>query len=245
MIKERIHIASIDSTNSTALEQARAGLEHGIVVVADEQRKGRGRLGRKWISPKGNLYCSILLPPLREDEPAPVLSLVAANAVYETIAPFVDRSTTLSIKWPNDILINGMKVAGILLEATNCHGMTFIVVGVGINIVAETISHLPHDIAVCSTALELILNRAVGRDEILKTFLERFEYWHARFREHGSSPVCRTWNQRCNCIGQRLEAPSRGMKGTCRGVNDQGNLILDTEKGQILLDSEEVLAPTE
>lgn len=176
MIEERIHLTRVDSTNSVAFEQARADLDHGIVVIADEQTEGRGRLGREWVSPKGNLYCSILLPPFREDNVTPVLSLVAANAVYQAIVPFIDPPTALSIKWPNDILIDGKKVAGILLEATNLHGLSFVVVGVGINLVAETIDRLAPEIAERSTALELVGNSdTVRRDEILEVLLERFE----------------------------------------------------------------------
>ncbi len=235
MIEERIHLTSVDSTNSAAFDRARADHDHGIVVVADEQLEGRGRLGRDWISPKGNLYCSILLPPLREDEVAPVMSLVAANAVYEAITPFVSQPETLSIKWPNDILVDGKKIAGILLEATNLHGCSFVVVGVGINIVAETIDCLPPEIAERSTAFELVGDGA-GRDEILDAYLECFESWYARFREHGAGPVCQFWNQRCGSIGQLLEVPARGAKGICLGVNDQGSLILDTDAGQVVLD---------
>ena len=242
MIEERIHLASVDSTNSAAFEQARADLDHGIVVVADEQLQGRGRLGREWVSPKGNLYCSILLPPLSDDDVAPVLSLVAANAVYEATACFIDRPASLSIKWPNDILIDGKKVAGILLEATNLHGRSFVVVGVGINIAAETINCLPAEIADRSTSLET--EGGGERDDVLEALLERFESWYARYRECGATPVCQVWNQRCGSIGRTLEVPARGAKGTCRGVDNQGRLILDSETGQIVLDAEERIIGT-
>jgi BirA family biotin operon repressor/biotin-[acetyl-CoA-carboxylase] ligase len=243
MIEERIELASADSTNNVALGLIREDLDHGILVVADKQEAGRGRLGRAWASPKGNLYCSILLPPYPEEIVDPRLSLLAANAVYETVAEFIRDSAALSIKWPNDILIGNKKVSGILVEACNRYGKGFAVVGVGINIVAETIKAVPPEIAHQVTALQLEGDSSSEREEVLASLLKHFELWHERFIKQGAAPVCEFWNRHCGSIGRELEVPSLNTVGIHRGVNEQGQLLVESENGIIAIESDEVREP--
>src|SRR5262249_5814013 len=131
--RELVWLPRTGSTNDEALARARAGAPHGLVIVADEQTRGRGRLGRVWHSPPGdNLYLSVLL---RRDRPpawALPLPLIAGVAVSDTLEGF---SCGTAIKWPNDVLIDGRKVAGILTESSTVGGrLEAIVVGIGVNV---------------------------------------------------------------------------------------------------------------
>lgn len=240
MISERIHFEQVDSTNTVALSYARSDLDHGIVIVADEQTAGRGRVGRTWTSPKGNLYCSILLPPFDKGSVDPRLSLLAANAVYETVADFINDRHGLSTKWPNDILVDGKKVSGILLEACDKQGKIFCIVGIGINIVAETLERVPPEIADHVTALHLVGDPSITRDEVLESLVKHIDAWYARYKKEGASAICSFWNQHCNSIGRTIEIPSRNVTGVSKGINERGQLIVETESGEIAIDSDEI-----
>ena len=243
MIEERIDLICADSTNNVALELVRADLEHGILVVAEEQAAGRGRLGRSWISPKGNLYCSILLPPYPDETVDSRLSLIAANSVYETVAEFVDDPQALFIKWPNDILIRGKKVSGILVESCNRYGKGFAVVGVGINIVATAINSMPPELVDRVTALEIEGNRAIDREVVLSAYLMHFEKWHNLFMKQGAVPICDFWNKHCASIGKTIEVPSLNVAGVCQGINELGHLIVEGANGTFTIESDEIREP--
>jgi len=240
MIFEKIALEKVDSTNTVAQSHIRGDLDHAIVVVADEQSAGRGRLGRTWASPKGNLYCSLLLPPTDDCTVDPRLSFVAANAVYETVSGFVEERAAVSIKWPNDILIHGKKVSGILLEAVNKDNKIFTIAGVGINVVSETVERVPPEIAANVTALHLHGPQSTTRDEVLDSFLKRFDSWYARYRNDGFGPIRKFWNSHCNTIDEKVEIPSRKLEGISKGINDKGQLVLETQHGRIAVDSDEI-----
>lgn len=240
MIGERIHFKRVDSTNTVALSYARSDLDHGIVIVADEQSAGRGRVGRTWASPKGNLYCSILLPPFDKGSVDPRLSLLTANAVYETIADFVEETHVLSTKWPNDILVDGKKVSGILLEACDKEDKIFYILGIGINIVAETLERVPPEIADKVTALHLVGESSTTRDDVLESLVKHVDAWYARYIKEGASAICSFWNQHCNSIGRAIEIPSQNVTGISKGINERGQLIVETGSGKIVIDSDEI-----
>ena len=165
---------------------------------------------------------------------------MAANAVYETVSGFVEEKAAVSIKWPNDVLIQGKKVSGVLLEAVNKDNKIFTIAGVGINVVSETVEQVPPDIAAKVTALHLHGRQSTSRDEVLDSFLKHFDLWYTRYRNDGFGPICKFWNSYCNTIDEKVEIPSRKLEGISKGINDKGQLVLETQEGRITVDSDEI-----
>ncbi len=166
-----IHVGSVSSTQDLARVEAAEGALEGTVVVAEEQIAGRGRLGRSWVSPPGaNLYVTLVLRPSRER--MRVLSMVVPLAVSQA----VEDTTGLSprIKWPNDLLVEGRKLAGVLID-TEISGQTlqYALVGVGLNVNLDALA-VP-EISTIATSLRQHLGREISREEVLAAFLNRFE----------------------------------------------------------------------
>lgn len=169
-----IRFAEIDSTNRLLRDAGRESPEDGLVAVADCQTAGRGRLGKKWESPRGEgLYFSLTIAPL-DSTGATIVPLAAAVVLFDTlIGSFPALKNSLDIKWPNDMLLKGKKGAGIMAELENSiRGVPFVVLGIGINCNQTSFSaHLP-----AATSLALELGAAVDRDSLLEVFLAR---WHS------------------------------------------------------------------
>ncbi|MEC7571593.1 MAG: biotin--[acetyl-CoA-carboxylase] ligase, partial [Pseudomonadota bacterium] len=129
---------AVDSTNSEASRLLAAGADHGLVVRADCQSAGRGRRGRTWVSPPGNLYCSLLArPPISAPAPLATLTFVAALAVHQLVRAALPAARTVALKWPNDVLVDGAKVSGILLEGQHGGAGPAVIIGVGINLASH------------------------------------------------------------------------------------------------------------
>ncbi|MEA4837830.1 MAG: biotin--[acetyl-CoA-carboxylase] ligase [Rhodospirillaceae bacterium] len=211
------------STNDEAKRLAGEGAAPYTVICAQEQTGGRGRLDRRWISPPGNLYCSILLDGGPDAARAPQLSFVAALAVAETLTELAPRAH-VGLKWPNDILCNGAKICGMLLERAG----SLIVLGVGVNIASAPAPALYP--AICLSRL--------GSDaeslDVLAGLCERLEYWVERWRSLGFAPVRDAWVARAigvgGPIGVRL-ADGSVMEGIFYGLDEEGGLLLDTRDG--------------
>ncbi len=199
--RELVCLRQTPSTNDVVMERARAGAAPGLVVIADEQSRGRGRFGRRWWSPPGgNLYLSALLPPPPSAALAPSLTLAAGVAVCDAVRALGCQA---AIKWPNDVLIGGKKVAGILTE-TSTRGARpeAVVVGIGVDLEGE----LPAELAPIATTLALELGAPVDRVAFVADLLARFEEWIDRHRAEGAAPVARAWNQRSALLGRRVTA---------------------------------------
>ena len=173
LIGKQIHFfESVPSTMLVARETAERNMEEGIVIIAEEQTAGRGRAGRAWLSPEGNLAVSIILKP--ELDTLPQLIMIASLAVYQTI--YLTTGIKSSIKWPNDILINDKKVSGILIENTVIKNMVnYSIIGIGINTILRPERH--PDIAQIATSLSRELGKEVSKNEVcleLLTQLEKF-----------------------------------------------------------------------
>lgn len=202
---EKLHFfESLDSTNEQATLLARQGAEEGSVVVADHQTRGRGRMGRVWDSPVGlNLYFSMILRPAVEPRYASQLTLLTGLALAETVgAVGVDD---VQIKWPNDLLFGGKKVAGILTEmAIEENRVRFIIVGVGVNVNAE-LADLSPEIADIATTLRARLKIKVKRSVFLADFLGRFQTWYDRYLAEGFAPLRSVWLERSRIQGRRVQ----------------------------------------
>ncbi|MGN0774435.1 MAG: biotin--[acetyl-CoA-carboxylase] ligase [Candidatus Ventricola sp.] len=222
---EIVYFSEIDSTNRYAKTLAREGAAHGTLVLADTQTAGRGRRGRGWISPAGeSVSMSLILRP--DTPPAQVarLSLLTALAVANAI----DRATGLDarIKWPNDIVVEGRKVCGMLLEmdATQ-EKVESVVAGVGIN-VHQT--QFESEIAHSASSLDLLAGRRISRAAVVRAFLQEFE----RAAALDGEAMMRAYCARSATIGQRVQVIGLNgtYTGTAQGVTEGGSLLVRADE---------------
>jgi BirA family biotin operon repressor/biotin-[acetyl-CoA-carboxylase] ligase len=211
-----------DSTNDIAMQWLHDGAESGSVVIADEQRKGRGRKGRTWHTPAGvALAVSVILRPPTDF--ANRISMIAALAVYDLCTSIGVQN--VGIKWANDVQINGKKVSGILPEAAWDNGnLRGVVLGMGINVRVQFEGDLAHT----ATNLETEAGKSLDRVELIATLLERIDYWMERI---ASDEIFETWQSRLNTIGQQVEV--EGIVGQAQAVDASGALLITVADGSI------------
>ncbi len=219
------------STNADAFKLAEDGAVEGTVVLADAQTGGKGRRGRVWASPAGvNLYCSIVLRPAIMPHEAPQLTFLSAVAVARAI----EQTTKLTpeIKWPNDLLIDGKKVAGLLNEmSAETDGINFVILGIGVNL-NMTSSEFPDDLRQPATSLFLESGARVDRLLFTSTLLNELDKLYADFLIHGFGPVREEWQRRCNANGRQVLVSDSGTEctgGQFIGIDSDGAMLLRTE----------------
>jgi BirA family biotin operon repressor/biotin-[acetyl-CoA-carboxylase] ligase len=227
-------IVWLDECGSTSDEAARRARDEdapeGLVVVAERQSGGRGRLGRNWHSPPGaNLYFSLLLRPPLPPTQVPPLTLLVGVALAGVLA---DRGADPRLKWPNDILLpttdGPRKAAGILTEmATERDRIRHVVVGVGVNVNVED---FPPELAARATSLRLSTGRSWDRQALLGSLLEALEPAYDRFVADGPSEALARWRERAN-VGSPCRVGS--LEGTVHGIDDEGALLVRTASGAI------------
>jgi len=229
-----LHFKSLDSTNEEALRRVASGWEGALWIVADEQSHGRGRGGRSWHSPKGNLYASLLLRLSVSAGVAKQLSFVAALAVYDAIASQLngDQLPGLRLKWPNDVMLGGAKIAGILIEsiaASKGNGLAAIA-GVGINVsaapagTARPVATLGLDPAACARVFDALA--------------AAFEIWLGRWNEgQGFESIREAWLSRALALNEPISVNLNGslIRGRFRGVDRGGALQLETAPGVVII----------
>ncbi|MCO6510164.1 MAG: biotin--[acetyl-CoA-carboxylase] ligase [Aridibacter famidurans] len=233
---------SLPSTNTEALSQARKGAPEGLCVVADEQTEGRGRHGRRWVSdPGAGLYFSALLRPDLEPKDLPILTLATAVAVHDTLKDLYGIEA--DIKWPNDLLIKGRKIAGILAETTETEDGTAVVIGIGINLRSM---HLPEDLASVSASVESETGAPGDRDELLDR-LVRFFFFHCErtATSSGRDRVLKDWAARSS-YGRgkhvRVDVAGKLIEGVTDGLDSHGALTVRTEHGTEIVQAGDVTA---
>ncbi len=220
---------STGSTMDDAAQWAHDGADEGTVVVAETQTASRGRMGRRWISDEGNLYFSVLFRP--EPDALPLLSPLAGVAVARSIRQVAGLHP--AIKWPNDIMIEGRKVAGILAESalSGAH-VNYSVVGIGVN-VALDVSADP-EIAATATSLNHASGSEIDRPELLRRILQHMD---ARYLDlkRGRSPIAE-WRRWLDTLGHRVTVTHHGATNTglAEDIDEHGNLLLRTEAGELL-----------
>jgi BirA family transcriptional regulator, biotin operon repressor / biotin---[acetyl-CoA-carboxylase] ligase len=195
---------TIESTNVHAGVLARDGAEDGTVVVADHQSKGKGRLGRVWDSPVGgNLYFSLILRPKIEPRYAAQLTLLTGLALAEAISGV--GADEVEIKWPNDLLLGGRKVAGILTEmAVEESQIQFVVIGVGVNVNIE-LAGFTEEIGNIAATLSGHLKKQIKRSAFLADFLSKFLGWYRCYLAEGFAPIRSIWLERSGIKGRRVQ----------------------------------------
>jgi BirA family biotin operon repressor/biotin-[acetyl-CoA-carboxylase] ligase len=232
-----VALDSVDSTNEEAKRRAREGAEEGTLVWARQQTRGRGRRGREWSSPLGNLYLSLVLRPEAPQARHGELGFVAALALGETIGAFVPPLVELRYKWPNDVLVSGRKASGILLESES--GAAWVVLGVGVNI-----AHAPRGTETPATSLVEEGAAEVTVEAVLDRFARGFLVWANRWLEDGFAPVRAAWLRRAEGIGEaiRVRLPNETLEGRFADLDASGALVLETASGRRLVTAGEVFA---
>ena len=221
---------SVGSTNDEARELARQGAEDGTLVWAREQTAGRGRQGREWVSPPGNLYLSLVLRPECPPREAVQLAFVAALGAAGMLGLHVPPLMPLRFKWPNDILIGPRKIAGILIEAEGQGDrLDFMILGLGINLVAH-----PPEARIPATDLKTETGTVVTAEEALDGFARHFMTWANRWLDDGFVPVREAWLAHAAGKGERIEVrlPNETLSGTFADLDASGALLLDTANGR-------------
>ena len=230
---------SIDSTNIRAKQEAEQGAESGLLVVADKQTAGRGRRGRGWESPSGiNIYYTLLLKPDFAADCAPMLTLVMALAVAKGIRQTLRRDSEeaakVGIKWPNDIVVDGKKVCGILTEMSMEQSyIQHIVIGVGINVRKQ---EFPEEIRDKAAAIDEQCGFRISRSQLIADIMEAFEEDYAIFLQTHDLKGLRASYAKL-LVNQDREVcvldPKGEYRGIARGINDQGELLVERQDGNI------------
>jgi len=226
-----VRLDRVGSTNDEAKRLARDGAEDGTLVWAREQTAGRGRRGRAWSSPPGNLYCSLVLRPDAPAARASQLSFVAALGLGEAIGALVPPLVALRYKWPNDVLLNEGKVAGILLESEGSRdgALDWLVLGLGVNVVSH-----PDDAERPATSLHAEGAADATAERLLEGFARCFLAWVDRWLEDGFEPVRAAWLARAAGVGKpiRVRLEREELAGRFAALDTDGALLLDTAAGR-------------
>ena len=221
---------TVGSTNDEAKALARAGAAEGAVVWARQQTAGRGRRGRAWTSPPGNLYLSLVMRPAGRPAAAAQLGFVAALGLGEALAALTGGGLPIRYKWPNDLLVDGRKIAGILLESEIAASGTveFVVVGVGVNLVSK-----PDGVEYPATSLAEAGNAGIAPSLLLQAFVRHFDDWVRRWRAQGFGPVRSAWLARASGLGEpiRVRLDRATLAGRFLDLDPEGALLLDAAGG--------------
>jgi BirA family biotin operon repressor/biotin-[acetyl-CoA-carboxylase] ligase len=225
------HFFKIGSTNDVALDLGHAGEPNGSVVLAEQQTAGRGRVGRAWHSERSNgIYMSVLLRPAITPVDAPLITLVAGLAARDAVAELTDTSPDL--RWPNDVLLNGKKIGGILTEMhAEPDRVHFLVVGTGLNVNHETI---PADLRAAATSLRIETGKTHSRTELVVRTLHRLDGYYNEFLRQGAEPIRRRFAEVSSfCSGKRVRVATakETFVATTAGLEPSGVLLVRRENG--------------
>ncbi|MCB8820679.1 biotin--[acetyl-CoA-carboxylase] ligase [Microvirga rosea] len=242
-----LSLEATGSTNDDALRAAQQGDPGKLWIVAAEQNAGRGRHGRQWSSPVGNLYASLLLIDPCDAPSAPQLGFVAGLALHEAIEAITGTGhPRLALKWPNDVLLDGGKVSGLLLEGHRIGGTLAIIIGCGVNI-ALAPSGTPYPTASLRTLREDVTREAIF-EALSSAFARTFSAWQAASRLAPSDrfgAIRHLWLERAAGIGQNvtIRLPAGNRQGCFDGLDRHGRLMLKTPTGTELIDAGDLYFP--
>jgi BirA family biotin operon repressor/biotin-[acetyl-CoA-carboxylase] ligase len=231
----------VGSTNLLGFRLAETNAEEGTLIVADEQTKGRGRMGRSWYSPPGlGLWMSLILRPDIPPFKAPGLSICAGLALAQAIKEMTEIEA--KIKWPNDCLIDGKKVGGILLElSAELDRINFVIVGIGVN-VNHTTEDIPRSLAQSAASIKIKLGRSISRSALLNSFLEKFERIYFDYKENGLSSQRQMIKSFSSLLGKNVTVKfgKERIEGVAETIDESGSLVIKTKKGERVVTAGEV-----
>ena len=227
-----LELDEIDSTNEEAKRLLqKSTLEHGSIIWAKKQTAGRGRLGRDWVSPEGNLYFSMIIHPDATRASLPQYSPFAVAVLSSVISWHLDDPEYVSYKWPNDILIRDKKTAGILIESNQDSGELVLIMGIGVNINSS-----PAKTYFPATSMAEENVKDTDAFNLLSRFLSEYDVWWQFWHAKGFHSVIKELQPHLYGVGKMMRlqiTPNRWVDGICRGIDEYGCLLLEVEKGKI------------
>ncbi|MCS6874497.1 MAG: biotin--[acetyl-CoA-carboxylase] ligase [Pyrinomonadaceae bacterium] len=228
-----LHFDTLESTNDEASRQARLGAQEGLCVIARQQTRGRGRYGRQWFSPMdAGLYFSLILRPKLTAEKIPLITLMSAVAVHDSLESLY--LLECDIKWVNDILIKDKKICGILAETVETSLGLAVVVGIGINLTKQSVQPELSDVA---TSIESETGKKPDKNALVSSLTANLEKFYLMLlAEKGDEEICKCWTERSSyAFGKRIKARVSGhtIEGVTKGIDKNGALILRTDLGDV------------
>jgi BirA family biotin operon repressor/biotin-[acetyl-CoA-carboxylase] ligase len=228
------HFAELGSTNVHAWTLAEQGAAEGEVVIAEMQTQGRGRLGRRWESPPAvNLYLSVILRPRLLPAHAPQITLVAAVALAETVDALIEQTPV--IKWPNDILVNGRKLAGVLSEAAcDSEHIDHVILGIGLNVNYRAVS-MPPEIRGRAISVADLTGNNVDRESVLARLIHNLDRCYGELEDYGFEALRPRWDAYFGLRGKRvrIENQEQVLVGRAQGIDRTGALMIEDDRGEL------------
>lgn len=233
-----IYLEETPSTNNAARELAAQGEGGPLWISAQCQNKGRGRRGREWTSPAGNLYASGLFPLPDTPLAGAQLGFAAALSISETLKAYIPRSD-IALKWPNDVLVGGAKVSGILLETGTHEGSHWVIVGIGLNLIshpADTpypathlLAHIPADKLAGPEPVY------TGPEAVLAVLASHFEHWRKCLSRKGFAPLRKAWQEQAYGLGEtaQITLNDRRFQARILGLGENGELQIEHDNGTL------------
>ncbi|WP_374018715.1 biotin--[acetyl-CoA-carboxylase] ligase [Paenibacillus thiaminolyticus] len=227
-------VEKTESTQNEAAAWAKEGVPEGAIVLAEEQTGGRGRQGHLWHSPAGKgVWMSIVLRPRIPLPYTPHLTLLGAVAMFRAMKKLT--AAPLGIKWPNDILADGKKVAGILLEsAAEDERLLYVIAGIGISVNLDA-ADFPEELQERATSLKIMTGREVDRASLVAACLQELEQLYRLYEEEGFAPIRTLWEAQSITLGRQvtIETPQGPLQGIAEGLDESGALLLRDKMGTV------------
>lgn len=235
LVGKDIHIFDeLGSTNDLAKTMASNGAPSGTVILADSQTKGRGRMGRSFISPPGvGIYLSVILRPTLPPGRLPIITLGSGVAVARAVNEVTDLKILL--KWPNDLLLNTKKAGGILTEGKiENDEMSFIIIGIGLNVNTE-IEHFPPDLLPLVTSLKAEKGERISRTALVKELLEQIEWIFFQLEQGCEERIIKEWSDYSTTLGKWIRVSSQNsvIEGLAERLDETGAMVLRRSDGQL------------
>ena len=235
-------LASVDSTNAEAARIAPT-LTGPVWILAGEQTGGRGRRGRAWSSPRGNFHATLVLKPTETPDRVALRSFAAALALREALVALTGLPASFALKWPNDVLCNGGKIAGILLESAG-HGaqVSHLAIGIGVNLIAAPDPSFLEPGALPPVTLLAETGKRVAPETLLAHLAPAFAAWEQQYQSHGFAPLRAAWLSHAARLGETIRARTGHdtREGRFDTIDDAGALILSTSAGRLTIPAAEV-----
>jgi len=232
--KKIFRYVRVTSTQDKAKKFAQKGLAEGTVIIAEIQTQGKGRLGRRWVSPKGGIWLSVILRPEITPMEVPKTTMIGSLAVAKAIAELTRLEVKL--KWPNDVLVraNGVefkKVCGVLTEAVSGIGrVNYVITGLGINVN----NRIPPALRDAAISLKEATGRNLSRQKLLRKVLENFDKYYWDLKKRGMGPILKECKRMSAVLDKqvKIECPDRIIEGKALDIDEYGALIVETEDGR-------------